>query len=283
MSRCSGSTQRGTVECGAWLCQGGAASDDADHPGRLQPGHPLLSQLAVKAIGYVRVSSQEQRLGQTIRLQEKAIKERAVTEGWRLLRIERDDGASGSNGLDTRRGLADALAACEAGEAELLVVTEYSRLARDLVLQETTIQRLAAVGVRVVAIMEPEVGGDDHTRTLIRQVLGAVKQYERAVIRSRMEAGRTRAVAEGRRGQGAPPYGWRAAERDEKGRRGRLVANPQEQAVLAKMRALRADGASLRDVCRALDAEGITARRGQVAPGHRETGARQTGVGGLRL
>lgn len=218
------------------------------------------------AIGYARVSSQEQKLGQTIELQEKAIKERAATEGWRLLRIERDDALTGSNGLDTRRGLAGALAACEAGEAELLVVTEYGRLARDLVLQETLIQRLGAVGVRVLAIMEPEVGGDEHTRTLIRQVLGAVKQYERAVIRARMEAGRARAMAEGRRGQGQPPYGWKAAERDEKGRRGRLSEHPDEQAVLARLDAMRAAGLSLREICRALDAEGIKARRGAWHP-----------------
>ena len=218
------------------------------------------------AIGYARVSSQEQKLGQTIRLQEKAIREKTAAEGWRLLRVEQDDAASGSNGLDTREGLARALAALEAGEASVLVITEYSRLARDLILQETLIQRLAAVDVRVEAALEPEVGGDEHTRTLVRQVLGAVKQYERAVIRARMEAGRARAVAEGRRGQGQPPYGYRAAERDEKGRRGRLVENAEEQAALARMRLLQANGTSLAAIARTLNAEGVPARRGQWHP-----------------
>lgn len=219
----------------------------------------------IRAIGYARVSSQEQRLGQTIQLQEKVLKERAAAEGWRLLRIERDDARSGSNGLDTRHGLSNALAACEAGEASVLLVSEYSRLARDLILQETTIQQLKAAGVQVVAVLEPEVGGDEHTRTLIRQVLGAVKQYERAVIRARMEAGRQRAVSEGRRGQGQPPYGWRAA-RDEKGRRGVLEPVPEEQAVLARMRALQASGEPLAAIARRLNDEGTPARRGRWHP-----------------
>ncbi len=221
--------------------------------------------MATKAIGYARVSSQEQKYGQTIKLQEKAIRERAAAEGWRLLRIERDEAKSGSNGLDSRVGLAAALAACEAGEASVLVVSEYSRLARDLILQETTVQRLAAVGVHVVAVLEPEVGGDEHTRTLIRQVLGAVKQYERAVIRARMEAGRARAVAEGRRGQGQPPYGWRAGK-DEGGRRGVLEPDPQEQAVLARMRLLQANGETLASIARTLNDEGVPARRGRWHP-----------------
>lgn len=212
-----------------------------------------------RAIGYARVSSQEQKYGQTISLQEKAIQEKAAAEGWRLLRIHRDEARSGSNGLDSRKGLAEALAACEAAQADVLVVSEYSRLARDLILQETTIQRLAQVGVQVVAVLEPEVGGDEHTRTLIRQVLGAVKQYERAVIRARMEAGRARAVAEGRRGQGQPPYGYRAEA-------GRLVAIPEEQAVLATMRQWQAEGVPLAEIARRLNEAGQEARRGRWHP-----------------
>lgn len=213
-----------------------------------------------KAIGYARVTSHDNKTGKTIPLQEKSIKGHAAAAGWKLLAIYKDEALSGSNGLDTRRGLASALSALEGREAEVLIISEYSRLARDLVIQETLIQQLASIGVRVVAVMEPEVGGDEHTRTLVRQVLGAVKQYERAVIRARTEVGRARAVADGRRGQGQPPFGYRA-----KGP-GLLEPIPDEQDVLATMRAWQTDGMALAEIARRLNDQGLSARRGRWHP-----------------
>src|SRR5688500_10993235 len=108
-------------------------------------------------IGYIRVSTAEQVNGFGLEVQEKAIAEWCKREGVRLLAVHRDEGQSGSNGLDTRPGRAEALARCEAGEAQALVVYRLDRLARDLVLQETTIQRLQAHGVRVLSVTEPDV------------------------------------------------------------------------------------------------------------------------------
>lgn len=213
----------------------------------------------MRAIGYVRVSSQEQRYGRGLGTQEAAIRAYCKQIGLRLVSVARDKAKSGSNGLDTRVGLAEALRACEAGSADVLVVDDYSRLARDLILQETTIQQLAAAGVKVVSVTEPEGEGDQHTRDLIRQVLGAVNQYNRAVIRAKMEAGRARAVAEGRRGQGAPPYGYRAEN-------GALVPVDSEQAVLAQLRQWQAEGLPLAEMARRLNEAGKSSRRGRWHP-----------------
>lgn len=215
--------------------------------------------MSTRAIGYVRVSSQEQRYGRGLGTQEAAIRAYCQQNGLRLVSVARDEAKSGSNGLDTRVGLADALHALEGGTASVLVVDDYSRLARDLILQETTIQQLAAAGVRVVSVTEPEGEGDQHTRDLIRQVLGAVNQYNRAVIRAKMEAGRARAVAEGRRGQGAPPYGYRAVG-------GTLVPVDEEQAVLGQLRRWQAEGLALAEMARRLNAEGTPSRRGKWHP-----------------
>jgi DNA invertase Pin-like site-specific DNA recombinase len=216
--------------------------------------------MSERAIGYVRISSQEQRRsGRGLAVQERAIREHCKSAGLRLLGVERDEARSGSNGLETRPGLAAVLAALERGEASVLVVDDYSRLARDLILQETTIARLAETGVRVVSVQEPAGSGDDATRTLIRQVLGAVNQYNRAVTRAKMEAGRRAAVEAGRRGAGAPPYGFKAEG-------GRLYPEPQEQAVMARIRALADEGASLNRIAVLLNNEGLLPRRGRWHP-----------------
>jgi len=210
-------------------------------------------------VGYIRVSTAEQVAGFGLEVQDEAIRQFCADRGDELAAMHRDEARSGSNGIDSRRGLADALAMIEAGEAGALVVWKLDRLARDLIVQETVIARVEAAGGRVLSVTEPEGEGDEATRVLVRQVLGAIAQYERAVIRSRMEAGRTRAVAAGRRGQGGSPYGWRATG-------GKLEPVEAEQAVIRRMGAMKAAGCSASEVARQLNAEGIPAQRGTWHP-----------------
>jgi DNA invertase Pin-like site-specific DNA recombinase len=209
-----------------------------------------------KAIGYVRVSTAEQVNGFGLELQERAIRDHCKTTGVRLLRIERDEGLSGSNGLDTREGLARALVALERGEASRLVVYKLDRLARDLVLQETSIQRLAASRCTVHSVTEPEVDSDDHTRVLVRQVLGAIGQYERAVIRARMMAGKAAKASAGGYAGGRPRYGTRAEGKA-------LVANDEERQVVELVRTLHGRGDSFRSICAALELAGLRPRRAE--------------------
>ena len=132
------------------------------------------------AVGYVRVSTQEQVEGFGLEVQEKAIRDHAKANGLRLVSLCRDEGQSGSNGLDTRTGLSEALVALESGRAKALVVYRLDRLARDLLLQETLIARLRQAGAEVLSVSEPDVdgGGAEPTRDLVRQVLGAIAQYD---------------------------------------------------------------------------------------------------------
>src|SRR5205807_9208055 len=145
------------------------------------------------------------------------------------------------NGLDSRRGLFDALEAISAGQGGGLVIYRLDRLARDLVLQEQLLADVRRMGAEVHSTSAGEAGyladdPDDPSRALIRQILGAVSQYERAMIRLRMRSGRQRKAARGGYAGGRPPYGWRAEGRE-------LVADADEQATLARIRELRAAGA----------------------------------------
>lgn len=206
-----------------------------------------------RAIGYVRVSTVEQTHGLGMEVQEEAIRSHCREQGLRLVRIERDEGVSGSNGYDTREGLAAALASLEGREreADVLVVYRLDRLARDLIVQETTIQRLCAADVTVSSVTEPDISADsdDPTRTLVRQVLGAISQYEAAVIRARMRTGKAAKAARGGYVGGRPPFGWKAVG-------GELVPDEGEQATVARARELRDGGASLRVIAETLTEEG---------------------------
>jgi DNA invertase Pin-like site-specific DNA recombinase len=97
----------------------------------------------------------------------------------------------------------------------LVVVERGDRLARDLIVGELILNQFRELGVRVIAAdggTELTVSEDDPTRRLIRQVLGAVAQYEKAVIVSKLKAARVRQRRATGRCEGRKPYGTRPGE-----------------------------------------------------------------------
>jgi DNA invertase Pin-like site-specific DNA recombinase len=208
-----------------------------------------------KVIGYTRVSTAEQVDGFGLKVQETAIRDYCRSNGLQLVAILSDEGQSGSNGLDTRQGLAEALARIEASEASALVVYRFDRLARDLILQETLIRRLHDQSADLISVKEPALEGDEHTRVMVRQILGVISQYERAVIRGRMMSGKAAKVAAGGYGGGRPAYGQRA---DGKA----LVTNQDETAIVDTVVSMRKQGSSYRSIANALADAGMTTRSG---------------------
>jgi DNA invertase Pin-like site-specific DNA recombinase len=110
-------------------------------------------------------------------------------------------------------------------------------------------------GKGVVSVAEPDITEEDGQRTLIRQILGAIAEYEGWLIRARLRAGREMKKAQGGYASGRPPYGYRAS-------RGTLVEVPEEQTIIRKVKKLRRGGLSFRRVAARLDAEGDRPRTG---------------------
>lgn len=215
----------------------------------------------MRVVGYIRVSTDKQaEQGLGLDVQRQALRAWAKAHGHRLVAVESDEGISGSNGLDHRLGLAEALAAVRTRRAEALVVYRLDRLARDLVLQEQLLAEVRRLGGVVLSTSASE--GDylvddpqDPSRRLIRQVLGAVNEYERHMIRLRLSAGRRRKAEQGGFAYGSPPFGWRAEGRT-------LVPEPTEQETLHRIVHLRATGQSLPAIAAALTSEGRPPKRG---------------------
>lgn len=206
-----------------------------------------------RAIGYVRVSSDRQRDdGYGLELQEQAIRRYCRQERLELVMVLKDEAVSGS--LSDRPGLGSALAQLEEGAGDALVVYRLDRLARDLVLQETVIERLAKRGKRVLSVTETDIDGDDPTRVLVRQVLGAISQYEKAVISARLLSGRIAKAARGGYAFGAPPFGWAASDKQ-------LVPVPGELEAIRMAKRLKRRGKSLREIARALGEAGHRPKR----------------------
>lgn len=127
-----------------------------------------------------------------------------------------DAGVSGTLGLADRPGLSDLLAKILGNGVRLVLVEKADRLARDLVEGELLMREFRRVGVVVV---EAEGGtnlseGDDANPTakLIRQVLGAVSEFEKSGLVLKLRAARRRAKAERGRCEGAIPFGGQEGE-----------------------------------------------------------------------
>lgn len=127
-------------------------------------------------------------------------------------------------------------------------------------MQETLLAEVRRLGGEVFSMSAAEAGylsddPDDPSRKLIRQVLGAVAEYERSMIALRLRSGRKRKAKDGGYAYGAPPFGFRVVD-------GELVPDESEQDTLSRARKLQRSGASIRAIAATLTSEGRRTKRG---------------------
>jgi DNA invertase Pin-like site-specific DNA recombinase len=119
-----------------------------------------------------------------------------------------DAAVSGADALDARAGFCDMLAYMLGNGARTIIVENASRFARDLIVQETGYQALKARGIELIAADAPESFlSDTPTAALIRQILGAVAQFDKATLVHKLRGARDRkSTALGRRCEGNPAW-----------------------------------------------------------------------------
>jgi len=88
----------------------------------------------------------------------------------------------------------------------------------------------------VISVTEPDVDSNDPTRILIRQVLGALAQYEKTLLKARMAAGRRLKAERGGFTGGIPRFGCSVVRHE-------YVPLASEQKIVARIRVQRAEGA----------------------------------------
>jgi DNA invertase Pin-like site-specific DNA recombinase len=81
-----------------------------------------------------------------------------------------------------RPGFAAALEQIAGNGVRTIIVETANRFARDLIVQETGFRRLQADGITLIAADKPDSFVDDTpTAVLVRQILGAVAQFDKAM------------------------------------------------------------------------------------------------------
>ena len=158
-----------------------------------------------KAFGYLRVSGQGQVNGDGFDRQEKTIRDYAKANGIEVVQIFREEGVSGSDA--DRPTLARMMVSLEQNghQVKTVIIEKLDRLARDLMVQEAIIRDFRKQDFELISAMEPELCSNDPTRKLMRQMMGAIAEYEKCMIVLKLKVARERkrirdGKCEGRKG-----------------------------------------------------------------------------------
>lgn len=158
-----------------------------------------------KAVAYLRTSSQAN-IGpdkDSERRQGEAIRAYATQAGFEIVESYFDAAVSGADPVDERPGFQAMMKRIEGNGVRTIIVETASRFARDLMVQEVGYAMLKARGIDLIAADSPLSFLDDGpTSRLIRQVLGAVSEFDRAMTVAKLRGARDRKRREGKKVEG---------------------------------------------------------------------------------
>jgi len=212
---------------------------------------------AKRAVSYLRVSGKGQVGGDGFPRQRRAVASFAKRTGLDVIDEFTDAGVSGTRELADRPGLAKLLDRLESNGIRIVVIERADRLARDLMIGEVILGEFRKLGVRVLTSDGDNLtAGDssDPTRKLIRQVLGAVAEFDKDVTTLKLRAARERIRAKTGRCEGRKPFGFYDGETEVIGRMRQLRRKPRGRGKRRMSFAMIAD---------AMNKEGIPTRTGK--------------------
>ncbi|MGO6798369.1 recombinase family protein [Rhizobium ruizarguesonis] len=127
------------------------------------------------------------------RRQREAIEAFAEAAGYEVVDSYYDAAVSGADAVTERPGFSAMLERLLSNGVRTILVETASRFARDLIVQETGHEMLKARGIDLIAVDSPDAFvADTPTARLIRQVLGAVSEFEKAMLVEKLRGARER-------------------------------------------------------------------------------------------
>lgn len=215
-------------------------------------GRWLLHRLSYRgaalviAFGYTRVSGQGQVEKDGFPRQNEALNAFCRKHGLALEQIFREEAVSGTvEGMD-RPEFSKMITIMEERGVQAFVVERMDRLARDLMVSELLLGECRKRGIMVFAVDQGTLtdmasDGVDPTRKLIRQIMGALAEWDKSNLVKRLRLSRERVRARGERCEGRKPFG----------------SKPGEQAIKTAIFNLRENGMSLPKMAAFLNESGV--------------------------
>jgi DNA invertase Pin-like site-specific DNA recombinase len=163
-----------------------------------------------------------------------------------------DEAVSGADHIATRPGFAAMLERIEGNGVHTIIVETANRFARDLMVQEVGYAMLRERGIELIAADSPTSFLDDGpTSKLVRQVLGAIAEFDKAMTVAKLRGARDRI---------------RKEKGKCEGRKGHAELNPELVALVKRLRRASpktGERRSLRDIAAELERLGHLNERRQ--------------------
>ena len=209
---------------------------------------------AIKAIGYVRVSTRDQAdSGASLASQRTKIEAYAVLHDLELVDVIEDAGFSAKS-LD-RPGMTNLLRLIRGRNVGVVIVGKLDRITRSVRDLGELIELFQRSGVEFASVAD-HIDTSTASGRLVLNVMGSVSQWEREAIGERTSEALAAMRANGRRISRHAPYGYRLNGQG-------WIEEEHEQRAICIMRRLREEGLSLRRIAERLQIQGFTSRSGK--------------------
>lgn len=161
--------------------------------------------------GYIRVSTTKQLDGEGPARQQEQIARYCAQRGLFVQRWFTDD-VTGTSSAADRRQFCEMISLMGDATTKTIVVESADRLARDLIVSELAIQEARSRGFKILEARSDTdlTDSSDPTRVVIRQVLGALAEWNKSTMVLRLRDARERKRARGERCEGRKPFASRS-------------------------------------------------------------------------
>ena len=163
----------------------------------------------VEALGYMRTSTSTN-VGadkDSDKRQRAAIEGYAKSAGYVIVDWFYDKAVRGSDAVTERPGFVSMLNRIAGNGVRTIIVESPDRFARDLAVQLAGHDHLRKLGVTLIPATAPDFFTEDTpTAVLVRQVLGAIAQFDKATTVAKLKAARDRKIAAGEKCGGRKSY-----------------------------------------------------------------------------
>jgi site-specific DNA recombinase len=207
----------------------------------------------MKAIGYIRVSTEDQKeSGLSLEHQKAKIEAYSLAMDIEIVEVI-EDAASAKN--MNRIGLNKAFNMLKNKEADAIVILKLDRLTRSVKDLGIIVEMFDKSGTALISVQD-SINTTTAAGRLVLNVLGSVAQWEREAI-----AERTSAALQVKKSHnelvGDIPFGYELSEDGI-----HLIENSREKEAIAIMQELRSRGLSFRKIISELESKNISAKKG---------------------
>ncbi|MGW2815135.1 recombinase family protein [Streptomyces sp. NPDC001415] len=188
----------------------------------------------------------------------------AASRGWEVVHTFKDVGRSGWDPNAVRPGFEDLMSAVRAGEVDVVVVNELSRLTRKGAHDALEIDKeFKNYGVRFVSVLEPFLDTSNPIGVAIFALIAALAKQDSDIKAERLRGAKDEIKAVGGRHSSSAPYGMRAVRE----KIGNLVVsvlepdadNPEHVEIVERMVNMALDGISDNKIATTFESEELPA------------------------